>query len=136
MSRLDGPAGMRLVQAASDRYAELLAEERRHRVADLAEGCGRWPGEPVSVRERLEPGGLADGEGAVVLRVDVPVAVLGDMRGDGAGQAVFVKSLVLVVEDVGPVAAQLLGQVGVRVFASMCWKAILSSSRTGRVIWS
>ena len=43
MSRLDGPAGRGFVQAGADRHAELLAEERRDRVADLAEGGGRGP---------------------------------------------------------------------------------------------
>src|ERR1700733_3457274 len=100
---------MRGVQTALNRHAELLAEEGWHGVSDLPEGCGRRAGEPVPIGESLDPGRLPNSESTGVPWVDVPVAVFGDVRGDRATQPILVKSLVLVVEDIGSIATQFFG---------------------------
>ena len=89
----------------------LFSQLRRHRVADLAERRRRWASEPEPVRERLQPGGLADSQGPVLAGMDVPVTVLGDVRRDGPRQPVLIKPLVLVVEDVVAVPLHLRWQI-------------------------
>ena len=79
----------------------------RHRVADLAIAVrlgARRTGSQSG--KRLHPRRLADRQRPVLLGVDVPVAVLGDVRGDRAAQLIPGEALVLVGEDVGAVAAE------------------------------
>ena len=49
----------------------------------------------------------------MLIRMDVPIAVLRDVSGDGATELRPAQSLVLVGEDVRPVATQPLGQIDV-----------------------
>src|SRR5262249_245030 len=56
---------------------------------------------------------LANGERPGMFRVDVPVAVLGDVSDDRTTQSVPVQALVLVVEDVSSVTAQLRSEIRV-----------------------
>ena len=73
-----GGLGEGLQHGVSDR----LAEQHGDGVADLAVSVGLGAREPEGVRERLHARGLADGERAVLVGMDVPVAVLGDVGGD------------------------------------------------------
>ena len=69
--------------------------------------------------------------------MDVPVPVLGDVGGDRPGDVISVEPLVLVVEDVVSVALQFgraVPSIGSRSPCSS--NAAMSSSRTGRVMWS
>src|SRR5262249_43554459 len=68
-------------------------------------------GKAEPVRESLDPGGLANRKGAILLGVDVPVAVLGDVRGDAPAQLVPCEALVLIGEDVAPVASKMVGKI-------------------------
>ena len=63
---------------------EGLSEQGWNRVADLPQPVGGVPSEAEAIGERLNPGGLADREGAVLLWVDVPVAILRQVGGDAA----------------------------------------------------
>ena len=77
-----------MVQRAAHRRCDDSGEQGRNRVAYLLIPAGLEAGEPEVVREGLNSGSLPYGEGAVLPRVDVPVSVLGNMGGDGAGQSI------------------------------------------------
>lgn len=95
--------------------SDQLGEHRGNRVADLPQTY-RWLScEPKPVRERLDPGSLAHRECPVLLGVDVPVAVLCDVRRDTSADLTPGETLVLVREDVTPVAAKVIGQIDVRL---------------------
>ena len=83
---------------------------RRCRSAGSGGSASRRTG---SRRGRSGSRRLADRQRPVLVGMDVPVAVLGDVRGDRAAQLVPAQALVLVGEDVGAVAPQSLGQVDV-----------------------
>ncbi len=82
------------------RMSDRFGEQHGHRVADLAVAVRLGSRELEGVREGLHSRRLAHGECAVLFGMDVPVAVLGDVGGDAATQAVPVQPLVLVGEDV------------------------------------
>ena len=110
ISSVDGAARRRVGGLVRSRRADRVAQPWGHSVADLLERRGRRTSEPEPVREGLDPSRLADGQCAVLLGVDVPVAVLGDVRRDRPRDVVAREPLVLVVEDVVAVALQVLGR--------------------------
>ena len=125
---------------ASDRYQHLtpddLCQYWRNGVANLRERIRPRSRESEAIRERLYPGRLPHCEGPMFLRVDVPVAVLGDMGGDRAAQPVPVKPVVLVVEDVRSVAPMFGRQI--RIASARCHEpkrfAVIISDRSCHVI--
>ena len=95
-----GTLGQRLEQRHADRFAESGGDS----VADLLVPVGLITRKTEPVREGLKPCGLSDRQCSVLTRVYVPVAILGDVGGDRAGELGPDQSTVLVREDVRSVA--------------------------------
>ena len=97
-----------MTRRAADRWPRRGAEGPRSRSA----GIDGWvSGAPEPVGERLDAGSLPDGEGAVLIGMDVPVAVLGDVGSDGPAEVVPLEALVLVGEDVASIPLQMRRQI-------------------------
>src|SRR5260370_37679945 len=65
------------------------------------------------IRESLDAGCFPDGQSSVLVRMDIPVGVLGHMRCDRSAKVVPFQSLVLVREDVAPVPAESIRKVNI-----------------------
>src|SRR5579875_20043 len=91
-----------------------LTKPGRDGVADLPERIASGTREPVVVRKRLDARSLSDSQRPVLLGMDVPVAILGDVSCDGATQVIPVEPLVLVIKRLCPVAAEAGGYLRVK----------------------
>ena len=85
-------SGQEVVQFGGDVGGDGLGPQRGERVADLALLDAGPPGEPEVVAEALDPGGLAEGEGAVEAVVEEPAAArVVEVGGDSASESVAVQ---------------------------------------------
>src|ERR1035437_6822565 len=101
-------------QSQQELRAHGLRQQWGDSIAYLSKLRTPVPREPEPIWECLDPCRFSYRERSVLTRMYVPVAVFGDMRGDRATETVPGQSLVLVVEDVGPVPLQSLRQIGIR----------------------
>jgi hypothetical protein len=88
------------------RSADGFRNQWGNRVSDLPETMGWFTRKPKPIWKSLETSGLPNGKGPMLLRVDVPVAILCDVRGDGSTQMPPGQTFVFVRKDVTSVPAQ------------------------------
>ena len=89
MALTNSLAGLLAFEGNTHRGSDGRGEHGWNGIPYLLVPSGRMTGEPESVRKGLNSGGLPNGEGAVLSWVDVAVAVLGNVGGNGSGEILW-----------------------------------------------
>ncbi len=92
-----------------------MGEQWRDGVTDLAIPKAWLTRKAEPVGECLDARSLADREGPILIGMDIPVPIFGDMRSDGPAEAPPFEPLVLVRKDVGAIALKPRGKLLVGV---------------------